>query len=498
MNAPEPAQQLSHGEIRSIIGGILTAMFLAALDQTIVATAMQTIGRELGDFEHLSWVVTAYLVASTAVTPLYGKLSDIYGRRVVLLVSIATFLVGSMACAAAPTMLVLILARAVQGLGGGGLFPLAQTIIGDLVPPKERARYQVYIASVFVAASLAGPILGGLFAEHLHWSLIFWVNVPLGVLALWTTHARLRRMPRHERYHRLDVLGSVLMVGATVSLMLALNWGGVRYAWTSATVLALFGGSALLWALFALRVATAREPLIPLSVLSNPVVGTATLASCFAMGTFIGLTIYVPVFLQAVVGLSASHSGFALIPLMGGTVAGATLSGQAMARVRHYKRLPMAGLAVAVAGTLVLVLFPRGLPLPVLEGVLAAISLGLGTVLPVTTVSIQNAVPLHQLGTATANMNFFRQLGGAMIVAAFGAILLSGLSGAGPSGQSLEEALAHAGRSAAGASGAADVFRWIFAAAAVCLIVALGGLAAMEERPLRDRSTRAAKAATAD
>src|SRR3954471_11397106 len=217
-----PGHALGRAEIRSIVIGIMVAMLLAALDQTIIATALPTIGRELHDLEHLSWVVTAYLLASTAVTPLYGKFSDTHGRRVTLLIGIATFIVGSIACALAPTMLALILARGLQGLGGGGLISLAQTIIADLVSPKERSRYQVYFASVFVTSSLIGPVLGGFFAEHLHWSVIFWINLPLGLLALWMTNSSLKRLPRHDRPHRLDLLGAGLLVLATVTFMLAL------------------------------------------------------------------------------------------------------------------------------------------------------------------------------------------------------------------------------------------------------------------------------------
>src|SRR3954471_11507135 len=253
--APAP---LSHAEVRSIIGGInrapprsppppphLAAMLLAALDQTIVATALPTIGRELGDFEHMPWVVTAYLLAATAVTPLYGKFSDTHGRRITLLIGIVAFVLGSIACALAPTMLVLILARLLQGLGGGGLISLAQTIIADIVAPKERGRYQVYIASVFVASSLLGPVLGGLFAEHLHWSVIFWINLPLGALAFFMTNAALKRLPRHDRTHRSDLLGAALLMSATVTLHLALNWGGVRYHWLSLEILGLVALSLL-------------------------------------------------------------------------------------------------------------------------------------------------------------------------------------------------------------------------------------------------------------
>src|SRR5215204_1183958 len=271
--APGP---LSHREIRAIIGGIIVAMLLAALDQTIVATALPTIGRELGDVEDMPWVVTAYLLASTAVTPLYGKFSDSHGRRITLLIGIVTFIVGSLACALAPTMFLLIAARLVQGLGGG-LISLAQTIIADIVAPKERGRYQVYIASVFVSASLLGPVLGGFFAEHLHWSVIFWINLPLGALAFWMSNAALKRLPRYDRRHRLDVLGAALLMGATVALLLALNWGGVRYAWLSAPIAGLLAGSAALSAALALRLHTAREPLIPLDILRNPVVRMGTL-----------------------------------------------------------------------------------------------------------------------------------------------------------------------------------------------------------------------------
>jgi EmrB/QacA subfamily drug resistance transporter len=484
MDMPRPedsggAAALTDAEIMSIILGILLAMLLAALDQTIVATAMPTIGRELHDLDHLPWVVTAYLLASTAVTPLYGKVSDIYGRRITLMVGIATFVVGSVACALAPTMLALILARGLQGIGGGGLISLAQTIIADIVAPRERGRYQVYFASVFAASSLVGPVLGGYFAERLHWSVIFWINLPLGLLAFWMTNAKLRRLPRHERRHRLDIAGAVLMTAATVSLMLALNWGGLRYPWLSLPILSLVATSALLWVLFAARLLTAREPLIPLAVLRNNVVLAAMLSACFGMGTFIGLTIYVPIYFEVVLGLSARDSGLALVPLMLGTVTGATISGRAMAGQVHYKRLPMAGLGLGVAATATIAVLTTGLPFVLLEALLAATSLGLGMVLPVSTVSIQNAVEPHQLGTATASMNFFRQLGGAIIVAAFGALVLGG---AGPHGGLTLETLS-AGLSAHAAVTAS--FRWVFAAAALGLCLSLAALATMEERPLR-------------
>jgi len=484
---------MSQAEIRKIIVGIMLSMLLAALDQTIIATALPTIGHELGDLEHLPWVVTVYLLTATAVTPLYGKFSDSHGRRVTILIGIVVFIVGSIACALAPTMIILILARGLQGLGGGGLIALAQTIVADLVPPKERGRYQVYFASVFMTASLLGPVLGGFFAEHLHWSVIFWINLPLGLVALFIAFHGLKKLPQVHRPHRLDLLGALLMVAATVSLLLALSWGGLRYPWGSWPILALFAGSGLLWVLFAGRMRLAPEPLIPPGVLHNPVVRMGTLSACFGMGTYIGLTIYLPVYFEAVSDLSASLSGLALIPLMAGTVVGATLSGRMMAKVKHYKRLPVGGLLVAMAATAAMAVLGERLSLAGIEVILAVVSIGLGTLLPVSTVSIQNAVLPHELGTATGAANFFRSLGGALIVAVFGAIVLggTGLSGA----ASFETLAAVAAQSGVNLS---DVFGSVFAAASLGFGLALAFLLAMEERPLKGSAVKAAGAAVAD
>jgi MFS family permease len=378
-------------------------------------------------------------------------------------------------------MVTLILARGLQGLGGGGLIALAQTIIADIVPPRERGRYQVYFASVFVTSSLLGPVLGGFFAQHLHWSVIFWINLPLGLVALWVAYGSLKRLPRHDRPHKLDIPGAVLMVLATTCFMLALSWGGVRHPWSSAPILGLFAASVTLWAAFVARLRLALEPLIPASVFQNPVVRMGTLSACFGMGTYIGLTIYLPVYFETVRHLSASESGLALIPLMVGTVAGATLSGRSMARARHYKRLPLLGLGAAVAGTAMLGLFAESLSLVGIEVLLALISLGLGTLLPVTTVAIQNAVRPHELGTATGTANFSRSLGGAIIVAVFGAIILGG-TGTSADGLSLETLAAGAVGSGADLT---QVFRYVFAAASAGFALAFIFIALMRELPLR-------------
>src|SRR5437588_4472857 len=293
-----PSGYLDHAAARRIVVGVLLTMLLAALDQVMVATALPTIAASLGDVENMSWVVTANLLGATAVTPLYGKLSDIRGRRAMLLIAIGVYAVGSLACALAPSMLALIFGRAVQGLGGGGLMPLVQTIIGDVASPRDRPRYQAYTSSTFIVSTVGGPLLGGFIAEHLHWSWIFCFNLPLCGFAFLFTHNILQRLPRHDRRHELDLIGATLMVSAAIALMLALTWGGRRYAWSAPQIVVLFVGSAGLWLLFAWRVMTTQEPFIPLSVLRDGAMRVGTGAAFFAIGTVIALTIILPLYAQ--------------------------------------------------------------------------------------------------------------------------------------------------------------------------------------------------------
>ncbi|TDR93875.1 MDR family MFS transporter [Enterovirga rhinocerotis] len=466
-------QPLTQADIRSVFIGMMLAMFLSALDGTIVATAMPTIGRELGDVQHLPWIVTAYLLASTIATPLYGKFADMHGRRVTMLVAVAVFIIGSIACALAPSLLTLALARGVQGLGGGGLIALAQTIIADLVTPRERGRYQAYFGGVFAAASVLGPVLGGFFAQMLHWSLIFWINLPLGLFAFWLINDKLKRLPRRERQHRLDLPGAVLLVGATTSLMLMMNWGGHDYAWLSPQVLGLAAVSLLAWIGFFARLATAHEPLIPLAILADRVVAAATFSGALCVGTYVGLSIMVPIFFETSLGLSARQSGLALIPFMIGVPIGATISGRTMAVVANYKAVPTAGLALSVLCFAAFALLAGDEHFWLCEVLLAGTAFGIGTVFPVVTVALQNAAPIHHLGTATATMNFMRQLAGAIIVAIFGAIALGG------------GGLAVEGFERRGAVDAA-AFRIVFFIAVGMLAAALAIFALMEQRPLRD------------
>jgi EmrB/QacA subfamily drug resistance transporter len=478
------AYSLDRGAIRLIVIGVMLAMLLAAMDQTIIATALPTIGNELNDLEHLPWVVTAYLLSATAVTPLYGKLADIIGRRTTLLTAIAVFLVGSVLCAVAPSMWTLIVARFIQGLGGGGLIALGQTIVADIVPPRERMRYQAYFATVFVTSSIAGPVLGGFIAQHFHWSGIFWINLPLGLLAYAMTNSILKRLPRNERPHKLDVIGAVLMVAATVALLLALSWGGGTYPWRSPEILGLFALSLVAWGLFYFRLMTAAEPFVPLSVMFNSVVATGTATNFFVMGTMVALSIYIPIYFEAVAGLTATQSGLALISLMGGTVTGAQIAGRVMAWSKHYKRGPVVGLVVSIVAVAFLAATISWQPLWGVLTLLTVTGLGLGTIFPVTTVAVQNAVEPHQLGTATAAFNFFRSLGSAILVAVFGAILLGMLGVSGRSIGSLDTLVSDA---AANGTPIAPVFGVLFWASAATLAIAFFCLLAMEERPLRGR-----------
>ena len=479
--ASPPRGAMSAADIRQVFFGLMLVVFLAALNQTIIATALPTIGRTFHDFENLSWVVTAYLLTSTAVAPLYGKLSDLFGRRTMILVAIGLFMAGSAAAAAAPNMVMLIVGRGLQGIGGGGILPVCQSVMADIVAPRERGRYQAYMGVVWVTSSVVGPVFGGMMAEHLHWSIIFWINVPLALGAAALTHVNLRRIPRHDRRHKLDVLGAGLMMASCIPVLLALTWGGTQLPWLSAPVLGLIGLSAVLTLLFAWRLNTADEPFLPLAVLNNPVMRMGCTSASLAMGTSIGLTIVVPMYFEVAHHLSATESGIALIPLAM-TTPGSLLSGQAMLYWKHYKRAPMIGLVCALIALGFLIWRPdMGLGSAIV--LMGVVGTSIGLVYPITTVSIQNAVPNHQVGIAMGALNFFRSLASAFIVAVMGAILLAVLgvtvSRGGGHATSVVESVSTAG------PGAALVFRWVFLAAFGFLALSLVFLHFMEERPLR-------------
>ncbi len=468
------AASLDHTSVRAIVAGIMLAMFLSALEQTIVAPALPTIGRALGNVELLSWMVTGYLISTTVVTPLFGKLSDIYGRRRMMLVSIGVFILGSVACALAPSMEALIVGRVLQGVGGGGILPLAQTVIADLLSPRERPLIQSYTSAMFLAASILGPVLGGFLTDYVHWSLIFWINLPMGLVALILTDRALRRLPRNDRPHRLDLAGAGLMVAAALALLLALAWGGVRYPWTSPTIVGLFAASAALWVAFAWRLLHAAEPFIPLTMLAEPVVLGIAAAGFFSIGTIVGLSIFIPIYVELVLAHSPSASGLVLIAFMVGATIGSMVAGRLMPKLERYKLVPVFAMPIGVAAMILFAISPGDITLVEATLLLAVGGAGMGPMWPATTVIIQNAVPLHQLGIATGTLSFFRQLGGALVVAIFAAIVLAGVHGA-----SLERL------SAAETAALAASFRWVFIAAAVFLALSLLSLMVIKTQPLR-------------
>ena len=472
-----PHTPLTPGEVRTILMSLLLTMFLAALDQTIVATALPTIGRQFGDVSNLSWVITAYLLASTAVAPVFGTLADIYGRRVMIIVSLSLFVAGSILCAVAPNMPILIVARGLQGLGGGGIMPVVQTVISDVVSPRERGQYQAYFSGVWMAAGLVGPVIGGVFAEHLHWSLIFWINVPLALAALALLLPKMARIPVFHRKRRVDWLGGVLLMASAVVVMLVLTWGGNRYLWLSPVILAMIGAAVALAFAFVWLAKNSEEPFLPLSLLRGTVVPYAMAAGGFSLGALTALTVHLPLYYEVVYQLSASEAGLALIPLAAISTCGAAIAGRTMARARHYKRISIAG--TSSAAILGAVLASTTLPLWGLLVVLSLFALGLGTTFPVCVVSLQNSVARPQVGTVTGAMNFFRSLMASFTVAAFAAILLMALGA--------DISLAGEHRGAVNSISVADMitaFRYVFGAAAAMLGCAALCMVMMEERPL--------------
>lgn len=469
---------LTSSELRAILASLMLAMFLGALDQTIVATALPTIGRQFLDVSNLAWVITAYLVAATAMAPVFGALSDIYGRRIMITVALALFIAGSVLCALAPNLLVLIFARALQGLGGGGILPVVQTIIADVVTPRERGQYQAYFSGVWAVAGIGGPILGGVMTEYLHWSMIFWINLPLGLAAIAVLLPKMHRIPVHHRRRRLDWLGGLLLMASAIAVLLVLSWGGTRFPWSSVEIAAMIGVAVLLAGGFVWHAARTAEPFLPLPLMGGSVVPYAMAMGGFGIGTIIGLTVYLPMYYEVVYGLSASEAGLALIPLVAISVVGATIAGKAMSRFHRYKRVATTGVTLATLLFATLA-FATPLPLWLFLSILSVTALGIGTAFPTSTVAIQNAVARHQVGTATGAANFARSLMSSFTVAAFTAILL-GVLGA---------RISFSGHGVDVASGlpVADTvaaFRAIFAAAAAMMAVATIASCIMEERPL--------------
>src|SRR6202451_3967452 len=348
------AEPLSHREKRLIVVSMMLPVFLGSIDQSILATSLPTIGRALGDVHNLPWLITSFLIASTALTPLYGKFADIHGRRAALLIALGVYMAGSLLAASSTSMLMLIGGRVVQGCGGGGLTALSQMVLCEIPSPKDRAKYYAYFSVAFTTAGGTGPVLGGWICDHLYWWVIFLWNFPLCVGAVILTLTMLRKLPRHDRPPKLDFAGAVLVMAASSSFMLALNLGGVRYPWFSSPVLALVGCALVLGGGFVVRQLTTAEPLIPLAVLSDRTARLAMLAHSFGWGSILALNIFLPMYLQSVLGWSATSSGLSLMILMVTLNASAGFSSQLVGRVKHYKALPLVCLMIGIGAVLAL------------------------------------------------------------------------------------------------------------------------------------------------
>jgi EmrB/QacA subfamily drug resistance transporter len=425
--ATPSGSDLDGSERRLVFGGLMLALVLAALDQNIVATALPRIVSDLGGLAHLSWVVTAFLVASTMTTPLYGKLSDIYGRKPAFFASIWIFLAGSALCGLADGMTELIIFRAVQGLGAGGLIVLAQTVVADLVSPRDRGRYQGLFSAVFAGCSVAGPLLGGLITDALSWRWIFYINLPVGAAAVVLIGVGLKRHSRRVT-RRIDYLGAVLLSVATSSALLALSWGGTSYAWSSPTILGLGTAAAIALVLFTLNANRVIEPLLPprlfrsrVFVLSVLVIGLA------AMGMF-AASVFMPLYFQLVQGASPTTAGLMIAPMMGGVIVASVVGGRMVSRTGRYKVLVTVGLFAATLSFGALFWSARaGVGAVPTELILTVLGLGIGVSFPNLTSAIQNAVNREDIGAATATSAFIRSLGGATGVALSGAVLTARL-----------------------------------------------------------------------
>ncbi|MFD5201372.1 MFS transporter [Streptomyces sp. NPDC058375] len=423
------AADISPRKVRMVFLGLMLTLLLAALDQMIVATALPKIVGELHGLEKMSWAVTAYLLASTIVLPLYGKLGDLFGRKGVFQFAIVVFIIGSALAGWSRTMDELIAFRALQGVGGGGLMIGVQAIIADIVPARERGRYMGLIGAVFGLASVAGPLLGGFFTDHASWRWCFYINVPFGLVTL-AVIAVVLKLPRPAVRPRLDVLGAVLLAVASTCLVLVTSWGGTEYAWGSRTILGLAAGAALSTALFVAVEHRAAEPIIPLRLFRDSVFNVTGLIGAVVGVALFGAASYLPTYLQMVDGVSATESGLLMLPMMMGIVGGSIASGQLITRTGRYRIYPIVGGAVSVVGMALLSLLEADTSPLAYSFYQAVLGLGIGLVMSVLVLAVQNSVRPSDLGTATSANNYFRQIGGSVGAAIFGTLFAGRLSDA--------------------------------------------------------------------
>jgi EmrB/QacA subfamily drug resistance transporter len=417
----------AHGQrVRLIFAALMLVLLLASLDQTIVSTALPTIVGDLGGLSHLSWVVTAYLLASTVTGPLYGKLGDLYGRKLVLQAAIVIFLMGSVLCGLSQNMAELIAFRAIQGLGAGGLIVVTLAVVGDIVTPRERGRYQGYFGGVFGVSTVIGPLLGGFFVDHLSWRWIFYVNLPVGAFALAVIAVAFRTRTERRR-HEIDYLGALLLGSALSAVVLFTSLGGTTWAWGSWQILGLVVASLVLLPAFLVVEHRAAEPILPLSLFRNRIF-SATGAVGFVVGfALFGAITYLPLYLQVAKDASPTRSGLQLVPLMAGLLVTSVITGRLISRLGRYRIFPIIGTAVMVVAMLLLSQLGVATPMWVAAVDSLVLGLGLGMTMQVLVLAVQNAVDPRMMGVATSGSTLFRQIGGSIGVALFGAIFANRL-----------------------------------------------------------------------
>jgi EmrB/QacA subfamily drug resistance transporter len=431
-HAPTAVAETSRDQDRRgiwlVFSGLMVAMLLASLDQTIFSTALPTIVGELDGVDHMLWVTTAYILASTVMMPVYGKVGDLIGRKSIFIAAISLFMVGSLIGGVAGSMTVLIIGRAVQGLGGGGLMILSQAIIADIVPARERGRYMGIMGGVFALSSVAGPLLGGFFTEGIGWRWAFWMNLPLGVLAIAAAVFFLH-LPHHDRAKpRIDVAGIMLLAVASSALVLTSVWGGTTYAWDSAVILGLIALTLLAVVGFVAVERRAAEPVMPLRMFRERNFNLTTAAGLIIGVAMFGALAYMPTYLQMVTGASATEAGLLMIPMMGGLLVTSTISGQAVSRTGRYKVFPMVGTLVTGVGLALLSTMDADTSIVLTCAYLAVMGIGLGLAMQILILIVQNTFPTREVGTATAANNYFRQIGASLGSAVVGTIFASRLT----------------------------------------------------------------------
>src|ERR671927_615460 len=476
-----PGYPFSIGRVLAIYGGLMVTLLLAALDQTIVATALPRVVSDLGGISQYSWVFTAYLLASTVTVPLYGKLGDAHGRRPLFFVAIGLFLAGSALCGAAWGMPELIVFRALQGFGAGGLFPLSLAVVGSIIPPRDRGRYQGLIGGVFAAASIAGPAVGGFIVDHASWRWVFYVNLPVGGLALLVIYLTMPKRAAARREHSIDWSGAAALAAGTTGLLLGLVWGGRQYAWSSGHVVGALAAAAMAFVLFGWIETRARETILPFDLLRNQTVWASILCVALVGMAMFGTIAFVPLFVQGVVGTSATSSGVVLTPFMLGAVTTSFVSGQLVSRIGRYR--PNTIFGPIVLGIAMLLLYRMGPATTNGEATrnMVIAGIGLGSMMQMFVLSVQNSVPTRHMGSATALTQFSRSIGATLGVTLMGVIVNQGL----PRAARGHEQLSHRLPPRLRVELANALHPAFLASALVCGLVLLASILWIREVPLR-------------